>query len=62
MAEFPELTYGVDLGLASLTPEERSQMVHEDEAGNMTIQIICEYCQDALFYHPELSLQSSPLQ
>lgn len=62
LAEFPETTYQVQLGLGTLTPEERMEMIQEDEEGNMQIQIICEYCQDALLHHPELSLLTSPLQ
>lgn len=50
------------LGLHSLTPEERDDIITYDSKGGMVINLICDYCREALEHHPELSLVPSPLQ
>jgi hypothetical protein len=50
------------LGLDSLTPEEREHIITKDAGGDTVIRIICDYCRDALDRHPELSLVGNPLQ
>ncbi|WP_028988480.1 anti-sigma-F factor Fin [Thermicanus aegyptius] len=62
MAEFPEESLEISLHLGALSPEERAEKVIEDEEGNKTVYLLCEYCQEAILNHPELSLLSSPLQ
>ncbi len=62
MAEFAQVTPEIESSIHALTPEERQAMINEDGNGNIEVQLLCEYCQEALQYHPELSLLSSPLQ
>lgn len=62
LAEFSQMTDEIQSSIHSLTSEERSRMIVEDGHGNMDVQVLCEYCQEALLHHPELSLLSSPLQ
>ena len=50
------------LGFHFLTPEERRDIISYNQDGQMTVHLICEYCTEAIETHPELSLQSSPLQ
>ncbi|WP_438348309.1 anti-sigma-F factor Fin [Paenibacillus sp. FA6] len=50
------------LGFHSLTPAERQDIIAYDLSGDVTVTITCDYCNDALTSHPELSLLSSPLQ
>ncbi|MGE5702351.1 MAG: anti-sigma-F factor Fin [Clostridia bacterium] len=52
----------VQLGLDSLTPEERHHIIAKDQNGDTEIRILCDYCRDAFNEHPELSLVGSPLQ
>ncbi|OEG00294.1 hypothetical protein BHF71_05160 [Vulcanibacillus modesticaldus] len=52
----------VRLGLQSLTPLELKSIITFELNGDMTANIICEYCQEALEKNPELSLISNPLQ
>lgn len=63
IAEFDQsrVTEG-QLGLDSLTPDERQHMITQDAGGDTVIRIICDYCRDALEQHPELSLVGNPLQ
>ncbi|GBF11400.1 MULTISPECIES: anti-sigma-F factor Fin [Tepidibacillus] len=51
-----------ELGLHSLTPSEREGIITYEQNGDKTVQVICEYCQEALELHPELLLISNPLQ
>jgi len=56
---------GVDerlLGFQFLTEEERADMIAYDLNGDITVNVTCEYCKEALEAHPELSLVPSPLQ
>jgi redox-regulated HSP33 family molecular chaperone len=62
LAEFPEDNEKVRFSLELLTPEDRMHIIKEDEEGNLNVQILCEYCQEAILHNPELSLLSSPLQ
>lgn len=50
------------LGLHFLTPEERRDIISYDSNGNMSVQVVCDYCAEALEANPELSLIGNPLQ
>jgi hypothetical protein len=50
------------LGLHSLTPTERRDIIAYNPDGGMTVKVICEFCREALAANPELSLISNPLQ
>ena len=50
------------LGLHFLTPEERRDIISYNRDGDVTVKVICDYCQQALETHPELSLLQNPLQ
>lgn len=50
------------LGLDSLTPEERQHIITKEHDGDMVIRVLCDYCKEALDQHPELSLIGNPLQ
>lgn len=51
------------LGLHSLTPEEAADIISYNSIQNSTyVKTVCEHCQEALEAHPELNLQSNPLQ
>lgn len=50
------------LGFDCLTIDERQEIIQYQENGEIHVQIICEHCQEALERHPELHLQSTPLQ
>lgn len=50
------------LGFHSLTPEERESIITYNQSGDIEVNITCDYCNEALAQHPELSLQNSPLQ
>lgn len=52
----------MQLGLHSLTPAERRDIIAYDLSGDVTVRVTCEYCNEALETHPELSLISNPLQ
>ncbi|CAM4375592.1 anti-sigma-F factor Fin [Bacillus manliponensis] len=39
--------------LSQLTEQERQEMTHFDENGNIYIRTICELCQEALASYPE---------
>jgi hypothetical protein len=40
------------LGLQHLTKEEKEEMIHYAENGDMIIQAICENCEETLSQHP----------
>lgn len=50
------------LGLLSLTPAERRNMIAYDSDGGLTVKVTCDYCKEAFEHNPELCLLSSPLQ
>ncbi len=50
------------LGLTSLTPEEREDIITYDQNGDITLKVVCDYCKEALEHNPELTLCTSPLQ
>lgn len=52
----------MQLGLHSLTPAERRDIIAYDLSGDVTVRVTCEYCNEAIETHPELSLISNPLQ
>lgn len=43
------------LGFHALTAEEREDIMTYDNFGNMTVRVICDYCQQAVEEHPELA-------
>ncbi|ETT46941.1 MULTISPECIES: anti-sigma-F factor Fin family protein [Paenibacillus] len=52
----------MQLGLQSLTPAERRDIIAYDSEGEITVKVTCDYCKQALDNNPELSLLASPLQ
>lgn len=50
------------LGFHSLTPEERSDIIAYDSSGNVTVKVVCDYCNEALSSNPDLMLIGNPLQ
>ncbi|MFE5324458.1 anti-sigma-F factor Fin [Paenibacillus sp. NPDC056579] len=50
------------LGFHFLTPEERQSIISYNPNGDMTVNVVCDYCKEALENNPELSLVASPLQ
>jgi hypothetical protein len=52
----------VELGLHSLTPEERQHIISKERDGDTVVRVVCDYCRDAFNQHPELSLVGNPLQ
>ncbi|OUN00507.1 MAG: hypothetical protein BAA02_05860 [Paenibacillaceae bacterium ZCTH02-B3] len=50
------------LGLHFLTPGERRRIITYHSNGDITVRVICDYCGQTLESHPELALQSNPLQ
>ncbi|MHA6534385.1 anti-sigma-F factor Fin family protein [Paenibacillus sp. HW567] len=52
----------MQLGLHSLTPAERRDIIAYDSEGEITVKVTCDYCKEALENNPELSLLASPLQ
>ncbi|WP_199623946.1 anti-sigma-F factor Fin family protein [Paenibacillus alkalitolerans] len=50
------------LGFHFLTPEERRDIITYDPNGDVTVKVVCEYCNEALQSHPELALAPNPLQ
>ncbi|GAA4869995.1 hypothetical protein GCM10023310_57130 [Paenibacillus vulneris] len=50
------------LGFHFLTPEERQSIISYNPNGDMTVNVVCDYCKEALDNNPELSLVASPLQ
>jgi hypothetical protein len=55
-------TTEMQLGLHSLTPAERRDIIAYDSDGEVTVKVTCDYCKEALDNNPELSLLASPLQ
>jgi hypothetical protein len=41
------------LGFHHLTNDERKEMIHYEQNGEMTVKTICEDCQEALERNPE---------
>ncbi|MDQ0196038.1 anti-sigma-F factor Fin family protein [Paenibacillus wynnii] len=52
----------MQLGLHSLTPAERRDIIAYDSEGEITVKVTCDYCKEAFENNPELSLLASPLQ
>jgi hypothetical protein len=50
------------LGLHFLTLEERKRIIAYNSNGDVTVRVICDYCNQTLDNHPELALLSNPLQ
>lgn len=50
------------LGFHFLTPEERQSIISYNPNGDTTVNVVCDYCKEALDNNPELSLIASPLQ
>ncbi|MDQ6420754.1 anti-sigma-F factor Fin family protein [Paenibacillus sp. LHD-117] len=50
------------LGFHFLTPEERSDIIAYDSNGNVTVKVVCDYCNEALSTNPDLMLIGNPLQ
>jgi hypothetical protein len=50
------------LGLHSLTPQERNDIIAYSSNGDMIVNVACDYCSEALQSNPELLLLASPLQ
>lgn len=50
------------LGLDSLTAEERALIISKEQNGDTVVSIMCDYCREALMTHPELSIVGNPLQ
>ncbi|MBX6352665.1 MAG: DUF2757 family protein [Thermoflavifilum sp.] len=51
------------LGLASLSPVERSEWISYNEGSEtLTVQTVCDWCQRAVETHPELLVEGNPLQ
>lgn len=50
------------LGFHSLTPEEHRDIISYQHDGAVVVNITCDYCSEAIASHPELALQSNPLQ
>lgn len=61
-----ELPEGADqdprLGLQFLTPDERNDIITYNQSGELVVKLTCEYCEEALQEHPELSLLGNLLQ
>ena len=51
-----------ELGLDALSQAERYDMIGYDSQGNMVVQLVCNYCSEALARNPELMLYENPLQ
>ncbi|USG65909.1 anti-sigma-F factor Fin family protein [Brevibacillus ruminantium] len=63
IAEFDEDRVSEEqLGLNSLTAEERALIISKELGGDTVVSITCGFCRDALQLNPELSLVNSPLQ
>lgn len=50
------------LGFHSLTPDEHRDIISYQQDGAVVVNVTCDYCSEAIASHPELSLQSNPLQ
>ncbi|WP_050613573.1 anti-sigma-F factor Fin [Bacillus testis] len=42
------------LGVLQLSPEEQNNLISYDEQGSISISVICEDCQEALRFNPNL--------
>ena len=63
LAEFSESQVTeAQLGLDSLTEEERALIISKEQSGDTVVSITCDFCREALMHHPELSLVGNPLQ
>ncbi|QQE74561.1 DUF2757 family protein [Brevibacillus composti] len=63
IAEFDETQVSEEqLGLNSLTEEERALIISRELGGDTVVSITCGYCRDGLQLYPELSLIGNPLQ
>ena len=49
------------LGFGFLTPEERLDIIQEDN-DRLLVKVICETCQEALESHPELAIYNAVIQ
>lgn len=52
----------LQLGFHFLTPDERKDIISYNQHGQVTVNVACDYCNEAIKEHPELSLLSNPLQ
>jgi hypothetical protein len=50
------------LGFHFLTPEERRDIIAYNSNGDVSVQLVCDYCSEALRANPELTLVGNPLQ
>ncbi|GIP19602.1 anti-sigma-F factor Fin [Paenibacillus montaniterrae] len=50
------------LGLHSLTADERNDMITYNGNGDLVVHLVCDYCNEALNSNPELNLVNNPLQ
>ncbi|MFC4811899.1 anti-sigma-F factor Fin [Paenibacillus sp. GCM10023250] len=50
------------LGFHFLTPEERSDIIAYNPNGDVTVNVVCDYCREAIESNPELLLIANPLQ
>lgn len=50
------------LGFHFLTPEERNDIISYNSSGDVTVNLVCDYCAEALKANPDLLLVSNPLQ
>lgn len=50
------------LGFHSLTADERKDIITYNLNGDIEVQLVCDYCNDALSNNPELMLINNPLQ
>lgn len=50
------------LGFHFLTLEERRDIIAYSQNGDVTVNVTCDYCKQALDANPELSLVANPLQ
>jgi hypothetical protein len=49
------------LGLTTLSEQDKHDMISYDQVGNMHIHICCDYCYEALTAHPDLMQYNSPI-
>lgn len=50
------------LGFHSLTDDERKDIITYNLNGDIEVQLVCDYCNEALSNNPELNLVNNPLQ
>lgn len=50
------------LGFNSLTDDERKDIITYNLNGDIVVQLVCDYCNEALSSNPELMLINNPLQ